>query len=296
MPGAWCQPRGTGRALLPGLGPLCFARSSAALPRAAVLVRHCHAPLRTLLPKPSSHRAASAPALLMPLAAPSPPPGHRLKGVHPINAGLWGRSANITVKANHGNWGKVGSRGAWRAAAAAMPWGAFCPKEPQLASAGGGSRSCWRAQAAAAAAAGPAQPTQAASRLAVSPPGAGRTRLTPPAWRCSPPCLQVFQEAEEGQPGMPAYSVSVRCAHAAHAAHATHATPCCRRSLAALPLLPRGVCWACVGGTEGLLGGLEARSPPWLGLRGMLPDQPRHCPAARYPAAGRGQAGRRARL
>ena len=48
------------------------------------------------------------------LAPPAHPCHHsrsgccRLKGVHPINAGLWGRSANITVKANHGNWGKVG--------------------------------------------------------------------------------------------------------------------------------------------------------------------------------------------
>jgi len=31
----------------------------------------------------------------------------RLKDVHPINAGLWGRTANITAKASHGNWGKV---------------------------------------------------------------------------------------------------------------------------------------------------------------------------------------------
>ncbi|KAI7839152.1 hypothetical protein COHA_007155 [Chlorella ohadii] len=30
-----------------------------------------------------------------------------LKDVHPINAGLWGRTANITAKASHGNWGKV---------------------------------------------------------------------------------------------------------------------------------------------------------------------------------------------
>lgn len=27
--------------------------------------------------------------------------------MHPINAGLWGRTANITVKASHGNWGKA---------------------------------------------------------------------------------------------------------------------------------------------------------------------------------------------
>lgn len=74
------------------------------------------------LPNPASSRACTPPhtrirsrstareppssrllCLLLPLCC-------RLKGVHPINAGLWGRSANITVKANHGNWGKVGAR------------------------------------------------------------------------------------------------------------------------------------------------------------------------------------------
>lgn len=38
---------------------------------------------------------------------PTPPPLRSLTNVHAINAGLWGRTANISLTGSHGNWGKV---------------------------------------------------------------------------------------------------------------------------------------------------------------------------------------------
>lgn len=37
----------------------------------------------------------------------SPLRARSFEGMHAINAGLWGRSANITVVGDHGNWGRV---------------------------------------------------------------------------------------------------------------------------------------------------------------------------------------------
>lgn len=49
--------------------------------------------------------------LLNPCLLPHPCRLLRLDKMHALNAGLWSRSANITVTGDHGAWGRVRGRG-----------------------------------------------------------------------------------------------------------------------------------------------------------------------------------------